>query len=613
MKVERLQSMKKCFLLLLIPFLFILSSCSNETVPHVTAQNGKLNLTNEDFASSAPVQLNGEWKFFWQELLSENEIKKRLIERNYANLLVPSDWANTLGTSQGYGTYYLKVTIPEEKVGNTLALTTTNQNTSYTLLVNGVRVASNGFVGTSAETSEPEYSNQLVYFTPRNRELNIVLHVANFDHPVGGATKPIFLGTSEQISKTNSKTLAYTMFSIGAILVMGIYELIIFFFRRKEIVFFYFGLISILISIYTMVKSPFYLNKIFPSMEWIWVYRIEIICIYLLFLFYLLFIKAMYPKEMKKIPTLIGTIIAFCSIIFTLIEQPLVFRPLLDVIFKIIIIYVLYGLYVLIVAYKRKRPTARVNLIANLVYFVTVLNDVLLTLNWIVSIPLSTSGFFLYVLIQSFNLSKDYARKFEEAERLSSDLQVLNSSLDEKIKARTEELKQKNDELKRLTLIDGLTGIYNRRYFDEYMSKYFEGSYKNNSPLSILMIDVDNFKVYNDNYGHVAGDELLIKSSQLIKEMCPEDTFVARYGGEEFAIVLPNTSIQNVLNFAEDIRLLIEEQKFSLGKDNSYVTISIGASSTEQHVFNKKDELIDRADKALYQSKKNGKNRVTLL
>lgn len=321
----------------------------------------------------------------------------------------------------------------------------------------------------------------------------------------------------------------------------------------------------------------------------------------------------MYPKEMKKIPTLIGIIIAFCSIIFTLIEQPLVFRPLLDVIFKIIILYVLYGLYVLIVAYKRKRPTARVNLIANLVYFVTVLNDVLLTLNWIVSIPLSTSGFFLYVLIQSFNLSKDYARKFEEAERLSSDLQVLNSSLDEKIKARTEELKQKNEELKRLTLIDGLTGIYNRRYFDEYMSKYFEGSYKNNSPLSILMIDVDNFKVYNDNYGHVAGDELLIKSSQLIKEMCPEDTFVARYGGEEFAIVLPNTSLQNVLNFAEDIRLMIEEQKFSLGKDNSYVTISIGASSTEKHAFKKKDELIDRADKALYQSKKNGKNRVTLL
>ena len=123
--------------------------------------------------------MNGEWEFYWKELLTESEIKKRLQENHTCKYnRYPSGWENTVGTSFGYGTYYLKVIIPEEKVGNTLAITTTNQNTSYTLLINGVRVASNGYVGSSIQTSEPEYSNRLVYFTPRDKELNIVLHVS---------------------------------------------------------------------------------------------------------------------------------------------------------------------------------------------------------------------------------------------------------------------------------------------------------------------------------------------------------------------------------------------------------------------------------------------------
>jgi diguanylate cyclase (GGDEF)-like protein len=192
-------------------------------------------------------------------------------------------------------------------------------------------------------------------------------------------------------------------------------------------------------------------------------------------------------------------------------------------------------------------------------------------------------------------------------------LQKLNASLDEKIKEATEELKTKNEELKRLTLVDGLTGIFNRRYFDEYMNKYFDEAISSNIPLSFLMIDVDNFKMYNDNKGHIAGDELLIKCSMLVNEMCSGNTFVARYGGEEFGVVLPNSSLQDAIDFAEDIRLLIEEQKLFIGVEDKYVSVSIGISSTEQHAFKQKEELIKRADQALYQSKKNGKNCITVL
>lgn len=273
----------------------------------------------------------------------------------------------------------------------------------------------------------------------------------------------------------------------------------------------------------------------------------------------------------------------------------------------------IYNLYVVLLAYRRKRPTALVNLIAIMVFFAAVVNDVFASLNFIESLPFVTIGFFFYVLIQSINLSREFALKLNEAEDLSFDLKKLNLSLDEKIKDRTEELYQKNEELERLTLLDGLTGIYNRRYFEEHLTIYFEEARLSTKLLAVLMIDVDNFKLYNDQKGHVAGDHLLINLAQLLNDLCIPNSFVARYGGEEFSIVLMDYSVQEIIQFAENVRLAVEEQKYEQSSNSTYITISIGVSSTENHSFVHKEELIKRADQALYASKSNGKNQVTFL
>ncbi|WP_313894202.1 diguanylate cyclase [Psychrobacillus sp.] len=604
--------MKIKYLFVLIPLLFLLTSCEEASKqPPKIAKAGELILTQQDFMNEKSIELSGEWQFFWEELLSEKDIQSRLNKNPHLNLTLPtpSRWESSLGTPFGYGTYYLKVTIPEEKVGNTLAIATTNQNTSYTLSVNGVRVASNGYVGSSIETSEPQYSNRLVYFTPRNKELNIVLHVSNFLQPSGGVINPIYIGTAEQVSIDYQKHLAYTMFIIGSILVMGIYEIFIFFFRRENKEFLFFGLISIAITMYSVLRPPFYITKIAPILPWLWQDRLYLISIFVLFILFLCLVRIMYPKELKLLPVLIGVIATLGITMFTLFTQPVVYREIFTYFFVLVALFMVYVLYVLILAYKRKRPTALVNLVANTLFFASVINDVLLYAHWIDSVPLTSIGFFLYVVIQAINLGKDYARKFDETERLSGDLQKLNVSLEEKVRDRTEELKMKNTELKRQTQLDGLTGIYNRRYFDEYLGIHFQES----EPLTLLMMDLDNFKAYNDQYGHVAGDELLITFSQLVKGLCEEDAFVARYGGEEFSVVLPNTSIQEAGQFAENIRILMEEQKFPTGQEGKYVTASIGVSSTEQHAFTEKEQLLERADKALYESKANGKNRVSVL
>ena len=599
--------------LICIPLLFLLASCTNSSNDVPQAKDGVLVLTNENFTDNNKIPLNGEWEFFWKELLTENEIKARMATMNPPNIFVPSNWEDSVDTQHGYGTYYLKVIIPEEKIGNTLAMTTVNQGTSYTLTIDGVRIASNGYVGNSPDTSVPEYSDRLVYFTPRDKELNIVLHVSNFSHPHGGATHPVYIGTTEKVMSAHNTQLATNMFIIGGILIMGIYEMFIYLFRRKEKVFLYFGLINIVISIYTLFKLPYYIKEVYTDFPWIWGHRIELILLYLLFLLYLLLGKSMYPKEMKKVPVIIGVIISLVCIVITLVSQPSFYRPLLDYMYIVLGIYMIYNLYVVLLAYKRKRPTALVNLIAIMVFFTAVINDMFAMLNLIESLPFMTIGFFFYVLIQSINLSREYALKLNEAEDLSFDLQKLNLTLDEKIKDRTEELNQKNEALKRLTLVDGLTGIYNRRYFDEHLFTYFEEVKLSKKPLSLLMIDVDNFKQYNDQNGHVAGDHLLISLAELLNAICLPNSFVARYGGEEFSIVLMNCSSQEAKKFAENVRLEVEEQKYEHSSVLTYVTISIGVSSTENHSFIHKEELVKRADQALYASKSNGKNQVTFL
>ena len=600
------------FLLALIPILFLLASCNEQINKEPVATNGELILTEADFMNNDTIPLTGEWLFFWQEFLNEKEMEQRNL-MSTSTISVPSSWEDAVATPYGYGTYYLKILIPEEKVGNTLAISTTNQSTSYTLLVDGVRIASNGYVGSSKETSEPGFENYIVYFTPRDEEIHLVLHVSNFSHPSGGANQGIYLGTAEKVYESYTNTLAYTMFFIGAILVMGVYEICIFFYRKKDREFLYFGLLGITFSAYSLLRPPYYFNIIFPPIPWIWQERLEIITMFILCILYLLFIQKIFPVEMKKLLVNAGVILSTLYIAITALTKPTFYQVLLNYTLFGMGFFMLYIIYVLILAWYNKRSSAPVHLIANILFFVSVINDVLLSFDLISTIPLSTFGFFLFVLIHALNLSKDYVRKLEYSEKLTMELSELNRSLDEKIKDRTEELKRKNAELKYLTEIDGLTGVYNRRYFDEHANLEFQKALSSGQPLSILMLDLDNFKKYNDTYGHVVGDKLLINFSKILKDACENIGFTARYGGEEFAIVLPKMSLHDAVQFAENIRLLIEKNNHLDEYNSTHATASIGVSSTEKHEFKKFEELISCADRALYGSKANGKNQVTFL
>ena len=173
------------------------------------------------------------------------------------------------------------------------------------------------------------------------------------------------------------------------------------------------------------------------------------------------------------------------------------------------------------------------------------------------------------------------------------------------------------EELKRLSAVDYLTQIPNRRTFDERLGIEWSRAQREDYSLSLAMIDIDFFKLYNDHYGHISGDECIKVIAQAIQNMMrgPED-FCARYGGEEFAIILPNTEIDGARHVLEEIRMAIMLLEITHGHSSvaPVVTISIGASTTFPASANiTLQELLKRADKALYKAKNKGRNRVIML
>ncbi|HET8706978.1 MAG TPA: diguanylate cyclase, partial [Pseudomonadales bacterium] len=179
-----------------------------------------------------------------------------------------------------------------------------------------------------------------------------------------------------------------------------------------------------------------------------------------------------------------------------------------------------------------------------------------------------------------------------------------------------EKLCQANVELERLSYLDGLTGVVNRRGFEKTFLTEWRRSQRENTPLAVVMIDIDEFKKYNDGYGHLQGDDCLKKVAETLNNTVrrPGD-IVARYGGEEFVILLPNTDLEGavyvVSHLVENVRALKIAHLYAA--NNHKVTISAGISSTELMSKPYSDEdLLESADKALYIAKESGRNRFVV-
>ncbi len=196
-------------------------------------------------------------------------------------------------------------------------------------------------------------------------------------------------------------------------------------------------------------------------------------------------------------------------------------------------------------------------------------------------------------------------------------LHELNISLERKVEERTSELVRANErlsvlnrELEESAITDGLTQVFNRRYFMDRLRQEVKRAYRYGTPVSLLMFDIDHFKQVNDTFGHQAGDAVLIGVTQLIKARLRGTDLLARYGGEEFCLICAAMDQGEAAMLAERLREAIAGSRFEHGSKPITITVSIGIGSWKKTLRDNHEELIRMADEALYRAKAEGRNRV---
>jgi diguanylate cyclase (GGDEF)-like protein len=167
-----------------------------------------------------------------------------------------------------------------------------------------------------------------------------------------------------------------------------------------------------------------------------------------------------------------------------------------------------------------------------------------------------------------------------------------------------------HEEIYRLTIIDGLTGIHNKRYLLDFLDRELARSVRHHRPLSLALIDIDRFKAINDELGHLGGDYALRELAETLKDAIRREELFARYGGEEFAIVWPETNLQGAVQVGQRLREAVAKHSFVFEGKSFDLTISMGVATTDGETTLTPIDLIRQADEKLYQAKQTGRNRV---
>jgi len=256
-------------------------------------------------------------------------------------------------------------------------------------------------------------------------------------------------------------------------------------------------------------------------------------------------------------------------------------------------------------------------IISQVVYFAGIINDSLVSAGLVISVYLSEYSFLFIILAMEYVLLRRFVN-------LHTAVEELNQNLERKVKERTYEINKLNKKLKHYADHDHLTNIYNRRFFNKYFdieikrakNLFTYGShvsaYTVNMNFGLAIIDIDDFKRINDNYGHLVGDKVLVEIVNLIKKHIFSRDILCRYGGEEFIILFTNTSPEGIHMAIEKIHKEIGNHKFYFDEDNqeNHVTISVGLVIFDQVSNKKNKQILKIADDRLLIAKKTGKNKI---
>ncbi len=414
------------------------------------AVKGILDLRGWDFDKDGPVKLDGDWEFYWKQLLSSDDFKKNNSSPTRLFLSVPALWYKSSAGGKklpddGFATYRLIILL--NPISKNQAIKFNAINSAYRGYAEGVFIASNGRVGTDERESIPEWRPHVARLPHSAEKIELILQVSNFHYIHGGIHSKMEFGREDHLSDSFQKELYRGFFIFGVLFIMGLYHLSFFMTRRKDTAPLYFGIFCLMMSIRTIASGEYPINYITPGISWTILHKMEFTSFTLAVPIFTLFIHALFREDYKK--GILHTIVTiFSGMTLFIIATPEKINSMIAPLAQVCaILAIVYTIIVLIRASFKKREGARIFFIGYVLLSIAVTNDILNERNIISTGHFTQVGLFCFLFSQAFMLSTRYSRAFISIENLSDQLRDYTGNLQRMVDERTAELKHTNEEL----------------------------------------------------------------------------------------------------------------------------------------------------------------------
>lgn len=473
-------------LIMIVLISLFLFSCGNRRTnlnDQLKVEEGAIDLSKVDFSKTRPINLDGEWEFYWQKLY----VSQDFYDSSHFQIMdfypVPSQWSSSpeIPSLDQYGFATYRVQLHIGKPNQDIAIKLNSRGMAYKVIVDGKTVAESGSVGKDEETTIPESRNDVIPIKFAKSDMELIIQTSNFHNHSGGLVGQISIGDANLIAQNQKRNIWVDLFLAGSILMMGIYHIGLFIARKKDYSPLYFALFCIFMFIRILVSENVSSNLF--SGNWILIHKIDYLTYYLAFGMFFLYSIWVFRKDASKLITLIAIGVTIIFSLIVIILPPSLYTHLLIIYQVFNLIAAIYLTYLVILAVIRKRSGAIIYLVGWLLFFATGINDLLYFAGILDAITLLPIGLFLFILCQALLLVLRYEEYFKTNAKLKNELNHVNKNLETIVEERTNSLRSANEDL----------AIFNEKMKDSI-------SYAKRIQMAILPVESDIKKIIPDSF-----------------------------------------------------------------------------------------------------------------